>query len=240
MKINNIRIGLRLGLGFGMLSLMLIIGGFTGYWAVDKSTTATTTMINGDAAVSEHAAKALADVIGMRRYEKDLYLNIGDKAKEDDYLKKWQEQHELVTKRLEDLGKVVTIEKEKEALATMKNELDAYNKGFATVYTLMGDGTLKTPAECNAAINEYKDSIHQLEKSAQELADGSNARMDGQGKSMGELAQNIAKTLAFLTIIGVILSIFISIIIARSITNPIKEVLMIAQRIAEGDRKSVV
>ncbi|MDD2580432.1 MAG: methyl-accepting chemotaxis protein [Desulfuromonadaceae bacterium] len=235
MKMNNIRIGLRLGLGFGTLSLMLIIGGFTGYWAVDQSTTATINMIKGDATVTEHAAKALANVLGMRRYEKDLYLNIGDKAKEDDYLKKWQEQHEQVTKNLEDLGKIVTIEKEKETLATMKNELGAYDKGFAKVYNLIGDGKLKTPAECNVAINEYKDSIHQLEKSAQEFADGSNAKMDGQGKSMAELAQKIAKTLVILTIIGVILSIFISIIIARSITNPIKEVLLMAQRIAEGD-----
>ena len=76
----NLRIGIRLGLGFGLLLLIMIIVGFTGYWGVDKSTSATIHMIKGDASISEHAARARANVVGMRRYEKDLFLNIGDKA----------------------------------------------------------------------------------------------------------------------------------------------------------------
>ena len=38
--------------------------------------------------------KARANVVGMRRFEKDMYLNVGDRAKMADYEAKWREQHE--------------------------------------------------------------------------------------------------------------------------------------------------
>src|SRR5512133_672596 len=216
----NLRIGMRLGMGFGLMLLIMIVVGLTGYWGVDKSTTATIHMIKGDASISEYAARARANVIGLRRYEKDLFLNIGNKAKTDDYFKKWQEQQEHTSKRLEDLGKIVVLEKEKEKLASMITELDAYDKGFAKVRSQIDAGQLKTAAEANVAIEEFKDSIHTLEKAAQELADDSNARMDSQEKVMDELARKIAKTLVICIIIGIILCFIISIVITRSITNP--------------------
>ena len=236
----NFRIGMRLGLGFGVVLLIMIIVGLTGYWGVSQSTNATITMIKGDATVSEHASRARANVLGLRRYEKDIFLNIGDRSKEDEYYKLWQEQHEHLGARIADLEKTATLTKDKEKIATMKAEQANYEKGFSKVYAMVSAGNLKTPAEANAAIGDYKKEIHNMENTAKELADETNKRMDDQEKVMSDLARHIAMIVAISIIIGIILCFVISIVITRSITTPINSAVQVAQRLAEGDLTTVV
>ena len=132
--LKNMKIGMRLGLGFGIVLLLLIGIAVSGYWGTNAMSTATIKMLQGDATISEHAARARANVHALRQYEKDLFLNIGDKEKEAKYLDEWKTQHESVTARLNDLEKVVAIEAEKDAVKTMKAELAAYDAGFKKVY----------------------------------------------------------------------------------------------------------
>ena len=231
----NFRIGVRLGLGFGVLLVILVIVGLTGYWGVDQSTSATITMIKGDATVSEHASRARANILGLRRYEKDIFLNIGDKVKEEDYHAKWKEQHEHLGARIADLEKAAALAKDKEKIATMKAEQANYEQGFAKVYAQVAAGRLKTPTEANEAINEYKKEIHAMENTAKELADETNKRMDDQEKIMADLARHIAMIVAASIVIGIILCFIISIVITRSITTPINGAVQVAMRLAEGD-----
>src|SRR5512141_2814220 len=107
--LKNMKIGMRLGMGFGIMLLLILVVGGTGYWGVNESTTATIHMIKGDATISENASRLRANVVGMRRYEKDMFLNITDTAKVDDYYKKWQEQDEHAEKRLVELEKIAVL-----------------------------------------------------------------------------------------------------------------------------------
>src|SRR6266571_3454411 len=112
--LKNFKIGTRLGFGFGLIMLLLIVVGLTGYWGVKESTNTTIEMLRGDAAVSEHASRARANIVGMRRYEKDIFLNIGQgKEKESEYLKKWQEQAEHLNTRITEMEKAATLPNDK-------------------------------------------------------------------------------------------------------------------------------
>jgi methyl-accepting chemotaxis protein len=179
----NMQIGTRLGLGFGIIIVLLIGIVLTGYWGVNSVSESTIKMIQGDATISEHAARARANVNALRRYEKDLLINIGDKAKEDDYLKKWTEQHDHLIKRLDDLDKVVVDSHEKDQVKTMRAELATYDGGMKKVLTMIAAGSLKDAKQANSVVNEVKDQIHKLEQNAKELAEESNTRMDKQGCS---------------------------------------------------------
>ena len=48
-------------------------------------------LVNTDAKLVEYAQRARANINMMRRYEKDMFMNIGDGAKTDEYRKKWDE-----------------------------------------------------------------------------------------------------------------------------------------------------
>src|SRR5512137_817401 len=170
----NMQIGKRLGLGFGIIVMLLIGIVITGYWGVNSMSESTIKMIQGDATISEHAARARANVNALRRYEKDLFINIGDKAKEADYLKKWQEQHDHLIKRMDDLDKVVVDSHEKDQVKTMRAELANYDSGMKKVLAMIDAGQIKDAKAANAAVNEYKDQIHKLEENAKQLAEESN------------------------------------------------------------------
>jgi methyl-accepting chemotaxis protein len=233
----NMKISTRLAFGFGFLLVMLVGIATAGYWGVSSISGNTLKMLNGDATIAEDSARARANVLGLRRFEKDLFLNIGSKNKEEEYMKKWKEQHEHLAARIKDLETTATLQHDKEQIQSMKTELGNYESGFSKVIALINAGTIKTPQQANAAINEYKDQIHKMEGTAQEMADEGNKRMDAQEGIAKDLANHTYTLMLVLTLLAVILSIGITIVISRGITKPLDEAVMVSNKMAEGDLK---
>ncbi len=135
-------------------------------------------MLRGDATVSEHAARARANVLGVRRFEKDLFINIASAEKQAEYLAKWKEQVQNVEKRADDALKAATLQKDKEMLKAIKENSALYTAGFMKVVGNIQAGKIKTTQEANAAIGDVKDESHKMENLAKDLADATNKRMD--------------------------------------------------------------
>ena len=110
-------IGILLGVGFGIVLLLLVLTGVLGYWSTSSISAMAIKefkeMLRTDAAIAEHSARARSNVLGLRRFEKDMFLNIGSKEKEEDYFKKWKEQKEHLLNRLNDLQKAAVAEQDK-------------------------------------------------------------------------------------------------------------------------------
>ena len=85
MNIGSSKIGKRLAFGFGALMLLLIVIATTAYLGMQSLSVKTEAMLRGDAKIAEHAARARANTLGLRRFEKDIFLNMGAKAKQEDY-----------------------------------------------------------------------------------------------------------------------------------------------------------
>ncbi len=233
--LKNMKIGMRLALGFGIVLLLLIGIAVSGYWGTNAMSAATIKMISGDQNVAEYAARARANVNALRRYEKDLFLNIGAKDKEAQYMDDWKQQHEGLSGRLNDLEKVVVIEAEKEKVKVMKDELAKYDEGFKKVYGMIQSGAVKTPQQGNAAIGEYKEATHKLEATAKEMADTANKRMEAMEVYFIDLTKHTNMVMFSLALIATIVSIFITLFITRSITNPVNEALGVSGKLASGD-----
>ena len=223
MNIKDMKIGVRLGIGFGAILLMLVGIVFSGYLGISSVTDTTVTMLKGDAAVAEHAARARANVLGLRRFEKDIFLNIDSKEKVSEYYQKWKEQHEHLSARLKDAEKAAMLQQDKESIETMKSELTGYDAGFHKVYESIRAGTISTPQQANGAINEYKDQIHKMEDAAKNLADETNKRMDAQEQVVKTHTSRTDLVMLSLALVAIILTIWISIAITRSITMPVRK-----------------
>ncbi|WP_224963088.1 methyl-accepting chemotaxis protein [Geomonas subterranea] len=233
--LKNVRIGGRLGLGFGIMLLIIVAVGGTGYWGVRESTQTTIAMLQGDAAISEGASQARAHVVGMRRYEKDLFLNLGNRQHEKEYLDKWKDQREELESHLKELEQVVVVPKEKEGIKTMKEELVVYGTGFNKIYQEIEAGRIKTPIQANAAIEPYKAGIHKFETAANELAEDSHKRMDGREKVMLDLSRHVTLLVLSSILVSLVVGILVSFLITRSITVPINAAVEVAKTVAQGD-----
>ncbi len=221
MELSNVKLGTRLGIGFGIVLLMAVIIAVSGYWGVQSLPGVVGKMLKTDARIAKNAALARTNVLGLRRFEKDLYLNLGNKEKEEGYLKKWKEQHEHLLNRITDLEKAADHDKDREAIKGMKDEATAYHSGFNKVYTMIQAGQVKTPQEGNSAINEFKEVIHKLEQKAKNLADEGNKRMDAVEGLMKTTANQTALIMTVLALLAIMVGVGLSVFLVRSITNVI-------------------
>ncbi|MBI5894432.1 MAG: methyl-accepting chemotaxis protein, partial [Deltaproteobacteria bacterium] len=233
--LGNIKIGMRLKIGFGAVLLILLITGLVGYWGINSVSGTTIKMLQGDANIAEYSARARANVLALRRYEKDIFLNIGSKEKEEEYVKKWKEQSEHLSARISDIEKVVELEKDKDLVASMKNNLAAYDSGFNKVYGMIKEGQIKTPQDGNAAIGAYKEQIHKMEQTAKDFADEGNKRMDAALPTVKAITNRTVSIMAILVLASIIISIAISSIITRSITQPLYKAVDVSDSLAQGD-----
>jgi methyl-accepting chemotaxis protein len=235
----NMNIGMRLSLGFGVLLALLFILSIIGYWGVHAVSGTTVHMLQGDAKVAEHAARARANVVGMRRFEKDIYMNIGNADKVANYVKEWGEEHEAVTARLNDLEKYADKTDEakdyKEKFKVMRAQLVTYEAGFKKVLGLIQSGAITTTAQANAAIGEYKDATHKLEVEVKDMAVHGNKVMDEDLPKIEGTTNQTTWVMMIVSLIAVLISIGAGIVITRSITVPVGVGVAVAKRLSEGD-----
>ncbi len=233
--LKNLKIGLRLGLAFGVMLFLVLVTGGTAYWGLHTISVKVTGMLNVDGNLAEHAARARANVNAMRRYEKDIYINIESAEKVADYRKKWDAELDHLKKRVDDLDKIPLLNQDKEMVRAMQTELATYEAGFVKVFALIGEKQIKTAQEANAAINEYKDPIHRLEKAARDLAEEGNRRMEAMEAAVRGV---IGKTTLFMG--AVVLAVFLltltfGLVISRSITRPLLKLAETTKKISAGD-----
>ena len=69
----NMKIGSKLLMGFGIVVLVMITIGGSGYWGATSITSETMKLLHSDVAVSEVSMDSTIGILNMRRYEKDLF-----------------------------------------------------------------------------------------------------------------------------------------------------------------------
>ena len=237
--LSNMKVGIKLGLGFGIMLVLLLIMGFVGYWGVHSIAATTERMLEGDSNVAEHASRARANILGMRRYEKDLFMNIGNADKEAVYLKDWNEQKEALTERLKDTDKGADLSDEKKEIQdktrVMRQEFDAYVTGMGKIVGMIQAKKITTTTQANTAMNDYKDNTHKLEAQAKEMADEANKKMEAELPIIQGLTKRVTLIMLVLTLVAIFIGVAAGVVITRAITQPLAKGMIIAERLAAGD-----
>jgi methyl-accepting chemotaxis protein len=232
---NNMKIGTRLGMVFGVVLFLLLAVAVTGYWGMKMIDEEIVKDLDSDGVIAQHAGRARANVLGLRRFEKDVFINIGHADKVDEYYKKWNEEKESVEERVKTLEKVATDPKDKEQVKLIKDNLALYAAGFNKVYAMVRDGRVKTTAEGNSAIAEFKDETHKMENVASDFAKEGYKRLD----HIKELAQiemkQALQVMLPIVVIALILGVVAALLITRSIRKPVNEGVAVANALANGD-----
>ncbi|WP_243373052.1 methyl-accepting chemotaxis protein [Geotalea sp. SG265] len=235
MKIADMKIGVRLGFGFGLVLVLLLLVGVLGYWGVSAVSGTTVKMLDTDAQIAQHSARARANILGLRRYEKDMFINIDNAEKVDEYYKKWNGEREKVEERIAAMEKAVYAAEQKQHVQIIKDNLATYVSGFNKVHSQVKAGRITTTADANKAIGEVKDEVHKMESTAVDFAQDANKAMEGAKKLVTGKRDSTVMLMIIVSLIAVAVGFLISILITRSIKKPIGEAVDVANRLADGD-----
>ncbi len=240
--LSNMKIGTRLIASFTILCLFIALLAGVGYWGVNQMQNELETLAVKEASLVENAQRSRANILALRRFEKDIFLNIAAPDKVAEFHKKFDEQLERSHKRLDAIDKTLrelhnqeVAAKGKTTLTEIRTELTAYTSGFSTVYDKIKAGELTTPQDANTALSAYKEPIHKLETRIQEFSESIDTLMGEGIKDSATFEKRIMTILLGLTLLALILAAIISFVIIVSIKGPLTDLNTRITDIAQGE-----
>ncbi|MBF0529076.1 MAG: hypothetical protein HQK55_07365 [Deltaproteobacteria bacterium] len=170
-----------------------------------------------------HEVKIL--MLQHRRFEKDIFLNIGDRGKqENDYLPKLKLKATAIRKVIADLSskinanKHITADVKKKAFELLNLHEQYYSSLInVTNQAITQDGI--TPQEANNRLSPNKKAIHDLETNIDEIAQSTQVMMSETNKSTAETIDQWMTKLGALFLICAVILLIIGIIFIRYVTK---------------------
>jgi methyl-accepting chemotaxis protein len=224
----------RLALGFGVVLFLLLIIAVTGYWGMESVAHETVSMLRGDSKVSQLADEAKITTLELRRFEKDTLLNMENKPVMQSYQDKWKTQLAHLRSIVNELNGLVSSADDKQLVAAMDAEINVYERGVAEVAAGINDATIKSPQQGNAKIAEVKDEIHRMEGAATELSDKHRQIMSEKENTITAFAKQTALVMFTVVLITFIAATFVTIVVSRGITRPVKAMADHLGEMAQG------
>ncbi|MFZ6749279.1 methyl-accepting chemotaxis protein [Undibacterium sp. Ren11W] len=232
MNIKNLKIGQRLGLGFGLLLLLLVIIASLGVIKMASLNVDTDTLVKVDWVQSKLANKALDNTRGSiaRVFQSVAATEPAEIAKSQERL---LANTAAFNEALDKLEPMFIHPDDKALLAKAKQARNAYVASFGKVAALLKDGNREEASKL-----AYGDTYKELHTFASSLRDLNEA----QEKEFDETALNSAATyksgrtqLIVLSLAALFLGLGFAWWVARSITGPIQAAVAVAQSIAGGN-----
>ena len=224
MGVKDMRIGTRMSSGFGVVLVLLALVSGAGWWGTSHISESIHSMLYGTNKMMAFSARARADSIALRQYEKDMFINLNNPAKVEEYQGKWTEARNHLLARVDDLEKIATLPEDKELLKMVRQEEATYTAGVKGILPKIASGELKTAGDANAAMVPFKDSTHQLVEQMKNLAEKSGERVITEGSVIESLCSKISNIVLVVAVFSILLGAAISFLLTRSVTQPLKQI----------------
>lgn len=237
MNLKNMKIGMRLGLGYGLVLLLmaaLVAVALTRFVSIDASTAK---MIEEDWVKSDAANAINATTRANARLNMELLL-APDKAYRDKVYERIEANKKIIVEALEMLERLVHLPQGKTLLATVKTERAQYVASFTKVGKLTEEGNAENAKK--VMMEETLPILDRLQTSLIELAALQKQVAQASAKEVkGAIA--LGRTLLIALGAGaLIVAVAFAYVITRSITRPINQAVDVAKTVASGDLTSVI
>jgi methyl-accepting chemotaxis protein len=227
----NLKIGIRLGIGFAITLALLISIAVVSYTRLASLNDEIENMVNDKFPKTVMANDVIDAINTIARLLRNAYIYSGEEQKKA--LDQIPEQRKIISDRLEKLDKLITSDKGKEMLKRVQSARAAYvadqDKFLeflkadkkAEIVALMQGGLRKSQSE--------------YQKSVTDLIDFQTDLMKKAGKDADEMANAAQRLVMILSIVALAFSIAVAWFITRSITRPVSEAAAAASELAEGN-----
>jgi methyl-accepting chemotaxis protein len=167
-EMTEISVKVKLWSLIAIMLLLIICVGAVGFLSLERGAATIKEFVDQDEALQNLVGRVHLNIIQLRRFEKDYFLNIGNPEKQQEYLKKFQEIDATLPQLLSNVADLARtdvhlardIQAKAAALPTLY--VDYRNGFYDTVGRLKADSTL-SPQQANLLMAKYKADIPILE-----------------------------------------------------------------------------
>jgi methyl-accepting chemotaxis protein len=228
----NLKIGVRLGIGFGLVIVLLLVVSMLAYTRVGVLNEEVGGLVHDKYPKTVQATDIVRAMNQVAIINRNTMI-ITDPAELDKQRVRRDEQRKIISDRIDQLEKTITSDQGKRLLSVMQEKgadyvailekfsnLNRSGDREGAIKLLYGDFRLATDA--------YMGSIRELIKFQGEL-------MEKTGKDTEALAAQTRNLILWMALSAIAIAIGFAWWVTRSITGPVNEALNAATRIAEGD-----
>jgi methyl-accepting chemotaxis protein len=234
----NWKIGTRIGIGLGALLALLLAVGIAGVWGQGQLSGKAMPELRREARGEGLAARAHVESLLLRRYEKDYFLNIGSPDKQRGYLDKWKATAAKLGETMKKLEAGAADAASGQAIATMRQQVAEYGKGFEVVRNELAEGRIRTPQEANHAMGKVKEAIRSFEDVVDGQVSLAASRMDKTTAAAAATAARVRTMIITVMLLALAGFGAVGFVLRQSIVPPILRVLGLAEAVARGDLRT--
>ncbi|MFN3149870.1 methyl-accepting chemotaxis protein [Bremerella sp.] len=237
-RLNSIRLSTKLIGGFSLVILLTSLACYLGYSGL-RSLEVELVHISDDKQIYGDAQKIKNVMLQHRRYEKDLFLNIGNREKQvDKYVPKLEAKEAEIQSLLIDMRQTVSDDPRfspeiKQIASELPQLHQKYMEGLWLVSEkALEDGSL-LPQEANAMMTPYKVPIHDLEEGIDKVADAATELFEQRI----ETSKQVGASSRLAMIVGTAIALIPCPFVILWVTGPLRKVSKMLAEIAkaEGD-----
>ena len=230
--LSNLKIGLRLSIGFAVALLLMLVVAFLGVTRVGELQGNITDLVK-DKNVKTKLANDLVDEVGaIGRFQRNQLIFKDNPKEIENAASNARKSRENIGKILGELQKFQYSDKGKQTLGDVMKQRERYvalqAKFTEAVVAVKWDQAMAVFAEMRPAYNEYVKTITAFIDLQTEVADKIGIDAEALAISTRNLIIGVA-------LAALLLGILLAWLITRSITRPVGEALVVTQRLAEGD-----
>lgn len=233
--LNNLRISARLILLTGVALALMAVIGVAAFYGMNSLESRALQIISVDSALVENAQRARALSLGMRRFEKDIFLNISDLEKVEVDASKWDAEAASFIERLESMYEIAPDQAAIDSLDRMKSDAIVYMAEFGDIIDRISVGEITTAAQGNEAMNPFKEPIRRLGEDANAFAERFVDEMSTKHAEMQSLASTTLEVVLGVIAISLVGMMTLALFIGRGITQPLNRAVYAAKKLAVGD-----
>lgn len=222
----------RIYLGLFAMGVLLTSIGTMGHRGLSAVSERAEQVIAHDSHLAKLALRIQATSLRLRRFEKDMFLNVHNAEKVAEYEKKWDAALVELRQHIADAGKVATHDVAKTALNDIGAGLDEYARGMAQVRAELQAGRIASPEAGNEAIGQYKKEIRLLESKADELADHASEAEAASVKSLSEEAASDRNRMVSTLLLCAVLTLLGGYLLVRSLRTAMRQIVGVSDAVA--------
>lgn len=233
--LSRFKIGTRLALAFGLVSLFLLGTLIAGIMGITFTKDTAQKTLDTDVALASNAAEIQRLSLQARRFEKDIFININSPERVVDYQQRWVATTEEIQAAFQAGSQIADAESLTALYQQAESALQGYEEGFMTVYRQIEQGSITETSQANLAFGEHKESIYQLEELADEISLMADAGVKVANEAIDAEYRLAIWQLCIFAGAALLMALALAIAITRSIVLPLRRAVEVAKRVAEGD-----
>ncbi|MBG3879086.1 PAS domain-containing protein [Desulfovibrio oxamicus] len=228
----------KLMLGLVFLIFVLLSLGVGIFWSLQGTSQDIDVLVGQHVSLRTTAIRINYQATQHRRYEKDLFLNIGDPKKQEQYLQKFEQAAKDLRGGIEDLDRQLRASAAPpDALALPQRILSAH-EAYLAAFRDVARGAMTgemTPQAANSKFSAAKDHIYALEDNVAKVVVLADEGLDRHVESMRRSHDEYVIALSVLTLCSIVLTLFGAGWLYRSINQPLAALVGFAETVAGGD-----